>query len=184
MPSPPSTLIGPDPLDVVVGLGSNLGDRHATLNQAARAVAALGELRALSTLYDTAPLGPAQPDFLNAALRLVTQLTPPELLAALLEIERAAGRERRERWGPRTLDLDVLWIHGRAVSSPELTVPHPELTKRAFALGPLIDVAPDAVDPTTGAAYANIFARLDTTEMRRASPDRFDSSLLAAVGRR
>jgi 2-amino-4-hydroxy-6-hydroxymethyldihydropteridine diphosphokinase len=95
--------------------------------------------------------------FLNAALALETDLTPLRLLASLLEIERALGRVRRERWGPRTIDLDILWIKDTVVESAELRVPHPELRRRAFALGPLLDVQPEAIDPRDGAAYRDIF---------------------------
>jgi 2-amino-4-hydroxy-6-hydroxymethyldihydropteridine diphosphokinase len=148
------------PLDVVVGLGSNLGDRRATLAQAVRSLDELGSLTAISSLYETAPIGPAQPDFLNAAVRLLTAHSPVALLQALLDLERRAGRERRERWGPRTLDLDILWIRALAVDEPGLTVPHAELVSRAFALLPLLDVAPDATDPRTGTAYRLIAGEL------------------------
>lgn len=165
-------------LDVVVGLGSNLGDRQGTLLRAVDDLRKLGEVRAVSSLYETAPLGPAQPDFLNAAVSLRADHAPAALLAALLEIERAHGRERRERWGPRTLDLDMLWIRGRIIDEPELTVPHPGLASRAFALFPLLDVACDATDPRTGTAYRLIALELDAGGIRRVAssawPDAFD----------
>lgn len=171
MSSSPDSLI-----DVVIGLGANLGDRRGTLHAAARALSALGAVSRYSFLYESAPVGPPQPDYLNAAVRLSTELAPSVLLTRLLDIERAAGRERRVRWGPRTLDLDVLWIRGRCIVSPELTVPHPELRQRAFALLPLLDVAPDAVDPTTGTPYASLLAALDVSGVRRAQPESFDLS--------
>ena len=174
VPSPPGSPSGP--LDVVVGLGANLGDRRASLHQAVRALRALGEVTHLSFVYESAPIGPPQPDFLNAAARLRARLAPLDLLERLLEIERMAGRERRERWGPRTLDLDVLWIGGRSISLPNLVVPHPELCRRAFALLPLLDVAPEAVDPTSGKSYASALAGLDASGVRRAAPERFDFS--------
>jgi 2-amino-4-hydroxy-6-hydroxymethyldihydropteridine diphosphokinase len=141
--------------DVVVGLGSNLGDRGLHLRIAARELARLFELRAFSPLYETAPVGPAQPDYLNAAVRLGATLPPDAILEALLGIERTGGRVRtaENRWGPRTIDLDILWIGGLLVATPSLTVPHPRLTERAFALLPLLDVAPDAIDPRTGARF-------------------------------
>ena len=157
----------PSPIDVVVGLGSNLGDRIETLRRAVHELGELGELRALSHTYETPPLGPPQPDFLNAAVRLHTHLTPRELLERLLEIERGAGRERRVRWGPRTLDLDILWILGRCVAEPDLIVPHSELQNRAFALLPLLDVAPDAIDPATGIAYRELVMHMDVSGVRR-----------------
>ncbi len=146
-------------MDAVVGLGSNLGDRHAVLGRAAEELTALGTLVARSSLYETEPVGPPQPMFLNAAVALQTSLDAPALLAALLEIERRLGRVRRERWGPRCIDLDILWIAGVVHDSPELTVPHPELRHRAFALRPLLDVVPGATDPRDGTAYAQVLLR-------------------------
>ena len=144
-------------LDVVVGLGSNLGDRAATLASAVRALASLPSTRVVaeSARVETAPVGgPPQGPYLNGAVRLSTELSPRALLDGLLAIERAHGRERRERWGPRTLDLDVLWIAGLVVDEPGLVVPHPRLREREFALRPLLEVAAGAVDPSTGEAYA------------------------------
>jgi 2-amino-4-hydroxy-6-hydroxymethyldihydropteridine diphosphokinase len=154
-------------IDAVVGLGSNLGDRRALFEQALRALAANRRILGVSSLYETAPVGPEQPLFLNAAVRISTREDPELLLARLLEIERAAGRVRRERWGPRTLDLDLLWIDGRTVDSAALTVPHPELLVRAFALLPLLDVAPAASDPRTGLPYAEVLRGLDRSGVRR-----------------
>ena len=148
---------------VVVGLGSNLGDRVATLDAAIRALADVSGTRVVrATPYrETAPVGgPSQGPFLNAAVLLETTLSPRALLDALLEIERAHGRVRRVRWGPRTLDLDVLWIDGEVVDEPGLVVPHPRLTSRAFALGPLVELVRDAVDPRTGARYDVALAAL------------------------
>jgi len=144
----------------VIGLGSNLGDRQATLAGARAELAAVGTVTAASSLYETLPVGPPQPLFLNAAVALTTSLDPPGLLSALLGIEQRLGRVRRERWGPRTIDLDILWIAGLAWTSPELTIPHPELCHRAFALRPLLDVAPLATDPRDGTAYRAVLADL------------------------
>lgn len=134
------------PVQVVVGLGANQGECVDTLVAASEALAKLGRLRARSRLYVTAPIGPAQPDFHNAAVLLETEHSLPGLLAAMLEIERRAGRVRRERWGPRLLDLDLLWARGQTHRDSGLEVPHPRLRERAFALLPLLDVAPDAAD--------------------------------------
>lgn len=160
-------------LDVVLGLGSNLGDRAAQLEFAVARLAEITTIVAVSSLYETAPVGPPQPHFLNAAVRLSTACAASELLTAALEIERLAGRERRERWGPRTLDLDLLWIRGRCVDAEELTVPHPRLQERPFALLPLLEVAPDAADPRTGARYAALAAALDCSGVRRLSANEF-----------
>jgi 2-amino-4-hydroxy-6-hydroxymethyldihydropteridine diphosphokinase len=147
-------------VEAVIGLGSNLGDRRALLAEAVRALSALGTLGRVSPLYETAPVGPPQPMFLNAALSLTTELLPLALLDALLDVERRLGRVRLERWGPRLVDLDILWIAGAAFDSPRLTVPHPELRRRAFALRPLLDVRPDATDPRDGVSYLDVLAGL------------------------
>lgn len=98
-----------------------------------------------SSVYETAPVGPPQPDYLNAAVLCETALEPLALFDVMLEIERGLGRVRAEKWGPRTIDLDLLFIEGRSVDDdPRLVVPHPHLLERAFALLPLLDVLPDA----------------------------------------
>ncbi len=130
------------------------------LVRAALDVECLGAPVARSALYETAPVGPPQPRFLNGALALETELAPPALLDALLDVERRLGRIRAERWGPRLIDLDILWTAAGAFDSPRLTVPHPELRRRAFALRPLLDVVPDAKDPADGARYATVLAGL------------------------
>ena len=106
------------------------------------------EVENVSTIYETEPLGPPQPRYLNAAFRLQTTLSPPELLRVLLRTERRLGRHRvpDERWGPRSIDLDLLWDQRGPHESPELCVPHPELENRSFALAPLLDVAPELGD--------------------------------------
>lgn len=150
------------PLDVVIGMGANLGEPRLALRAALVELVRLAPLKAVSALYRTAPVGgPPQPDFMNAAARLCFHGSPEVLIREALRIERLAGRERRERWGPRTLDLDILWIRGVTVSAPGLVVPHPRLRERAFALRPLIDVAPDAVDPADGVLYADVLAGLN-----------------------
>jgi 2-amino-4-hydroxy-6-hydroxymethyldihydropteridine diphosphokinase len=157
------------PLTAVIGLGGNLGDRLGTLAAAALAVEALPgvQAQARSCLYETDPVGPPQPDFLNAALRVTYVGSPLELLALLQGIERRFGRVRRERWAARTLDLDLLWIEGRLVSLPDLVVPHPGLLERRFALEPLLDVAKDALDPRTGRRLSEVLAELPAGGVRR-----------------
>jgi 2-amino-4-hydroxy-6-hydroxymethyldihydropteridine diphosphokinase len=145
---------------VVVGLGANLGPCVDTLAQAAEQLGAVGAVLARSQLYRTAPIGPEQPDFYNAAVLLETPQTPATLLASLLTMERHAGRIRDVRWGPRLLDLDILWISGVSCCEPNLVVPHPRLRERAFALRPLLDVAPDAGD-AAGPYQAALEAVLD-----------------------
>jgi 2-amino-4-hydroxy-6-hydroxymethyldihydropteridine diphosphokinase len=143
------------PLRAVVGLGANLGDRVATMRGALRALAGVARIERVSRVYETAPVGgPVQPAFFNAAALVVYPGEPVALLDELLSIEAALGRIRRERWGPRTIDLDLLWIDGLVVDHPRLAVPHPRLRERAFAVVPLLDVAPDARDPTTLQPFA------------------------------
>lgn len=133
---------------VIVGLGSNLGARAQHLSAAVALLEARRdiELEARSTIVETPALTQPQPDFLNAAVRLRTTLTPEALLDVLLDIEHQLGRVRRERWGARTIDLDMLWIRGETVQTPRLEVPHPGLLLRSFALFPLLEVL-DQEDP-------------------------------------
>ena len=141
-----------------VGLGSNLGDREATIRAA---LAALPGVVAVSTLRETDPVGVTdQPAFLNGAAALETELSPQELLEALLAVERELGRERRERWGPRTIDLDLLLYGGESVDEPGLTVPHPSLHERRFVLEPLAELDPELVVPGRG-RVRDLLAELD-----------------------
>lgn len=132
----------------VIGLGSNLGDREANLIAAEQLLASREgvEVEARSALYATSAVGPSQPDYLNAALRIRTELAPRELLEVLLDAERHLGRVRNERWGPRTIDLDILYWTAGSVDEPGLRVPHPRLAERSFAVAPLLDVAPELAD--------------------------------------
>jgi 2-amino-4-hydroxy-6-hydroxymethyldihydropteridine diphosphokinase len=143
-------------VNVVIGLGANLGDRLGSLRAACEGIAKLGTIRARSRVFETEPVGPPQPLFLNAAVALETQLSANDLMHALLDVERAMGRVRAEKDGPRTIDLDLLWIEGVTLASELVTVPHPRLKERAFALAPLLEVAPAARDPATRMAYAEI----------------------------
>lgn len=131
---------------VVLGLGANLGDRLATMRDALRRLAEHVAVVATSRVYETAPIGgPEQGAFLNAAVAIDWNGEPLALLDVLHEIERELGRAREVRWGPRTIDLDILWIDGgTVVNDARLVVPHPQLAERAFAVRPLLDVAPSA----------------------------------------
>ncbi len=143
----------PPRLRAVVGLGANLGDRLATMRAALAELRARTRVTATSRVYATAPVGPPQPEYLNAAALVEWDGSADALLDALLTIERRLGRVRRERNGPRVIDLDVLWIEGLAIETERLTVPHPRLSERAFALVPMLDVVPGAGDPRTGEPY-------------------------------
>ena len=127
----------------LLGLGANLGDPVATLNEAKARVGRLGTVTAASALYRTPPWGVTdQPAFVNAALALETPLDPNALLAALKELERELGRVASERWGPRAIDLDILDVDGIRRDDPHLTIPHARLFERAFALVPLAEIEP------------------------------------------
>ena len=141
-----------------VGVGANVGDRAATIDAA---VSALPAVVAVSKLRETDPVGVVdQPRFLNGAAALDTNLSARELLDVLLTIERDLGRERRERWGPRTIDLDLLLYGGETIEEPGLTVPHPRLHERRFALEPLLDLDPELAIPGRG-RVADVLAELD-----------------------
>jgi len=155
------------PADCVIGMGANLGARLESMRQGAAHIASFCEVSAVSALYETFPVGPSQPLFLNAALRIQCVVEPEALLARLLAIEHALGRTRTERWGPRTLDLDILWIRDISHRGPSLVVPHPHLAERCFAILPLLDVAPTAIDPATGIGYSSLLSRLDCSGVSR-----------------
>ena len=142
-------------------LGSNLGDRAALLRQArARLAATAGLIEAESGLYETAAWGREdQPAFLNQALAIRTSLSPTDLLAACLATEQQAGRERREQWGSRTLDVDILFFGEAIIASPALSVPHPRLTERRFALVPLAEIARSLRHPQLGETIDNLLTR-------------------------
>ncbi len=132
---------------ICLGLGSNLGDREGNIAAAVARLAAWPgvSVEKVSSLYETAPVGYTdQPDFLNAVIAVVTTLGPRELLTACLAVERGLGRERSVRWGPRTVDIDVLFYDDVVLDSDELTLPHPRFHERCFVLVPLAEIAGDA----------------------------------------
>jgi 2-amino-4-hydroxy-6-hydroxymethyldihydropteridine diphosphokinase len=131
-----------------LSLGSNLGNREETLRKAVRQLAAADGVKtlAVSSLYETEPWGKKdQPSFLNIAVSQQTTLSPEKLLALAQAVETELGRVRHERWGPRTVDVDILHIEGIERKTPTLTLPHPFMTERAFVLVPLAEIAPDLV---------------------------------------
>jgi 2-amino-4-hydroxy-6-hydroxymethyldihydropteridine diphosphokinase len=154
-------------------LGSNLGDRAALLRRAASAIAAaVGPIEAQSAVYETPPMYITdQPPFLNAAVRVRTDLTPHAALAALLTIERDLGRARSQRFGPRLIDLDLLLYDDLILDADDLTLPHPRLTERRFALAPLADIAPTWRHPRLGlTASALLSACPDPSPLTLAAP--------------
>src|SRR4029077_9572313 len=136
-----------------------LGDRWANLRGA---VAGIPDVVAVSPVYETDPVGgpPGQDPYLNCFAQLLTERTARQLLDAAHVVEAAAGRVRTVRWGPRTLDVDVLWVEGETVDEPDLVVPHPRMWERAFVLVPLADLAPDVATPAR-LAVASVAADID-----------------------
>jgi len=145
--------------DVYIALGSNMDSPHSQLDSALEAIARHPhmQLSAVSSRYQTPPIGPQQPDFINAAAELSTDLSPPALLDALQAIEQQQNRVRNIHWGPRTLDLDILLYDNLVLESERLTIPHPRLSERAFVLVPLTDLNPQLALPS-GETVAELLA--------------------------
>ncbi len=152
------------PHTVAIALGSNLGDPLATL---AAALEQLGQVEGVRVLrrspwYETEPIGPPQPNYLNGCAVLEVQHSPLQLLDILLAVEQQFGRVRRERWGPRTLDLDLLLFNDLILDLPRLQIPHPRMGDRAFVLVPLATIAPDWLHPVTRQAIAQMAQQVNT----------------------
>ena len=143
---------------MVLGLGGNMGDSRKAFSECLAALAAEGCVTAVSRLWRTRPVGPPQPDYLNAAALVEWPAGPRALLGRCLELETAAGRDHSAatRWGPRTLDLDLLLAESVVCRGPMLTVPHPRLHERRFALGPAAEVAPDWIHPLLGRSIGDL----------------------------
>ncbi|WP_059048715.1 2-amino-4-hydroxy-6-hydroxymethyldihydropteridine diphosphokinase [Paenibacillus senegalimassiliensis] len=150
--------------EAYIALGANLGDREATLMKAISALQEHPGIEVLrgSHLYETDPVGYLdQPCFVNMAVALRTTLAPEELLSVMLDVEQRLGRERKIRFGPRTVDLDLLWVAGREMDTALLTLPHPRMMERAFVLIPLSDIVPEG-EPS--GLYENIRRALGTID--------------------
>lgn len=136
--------------DVYISIGSNVGDRQGFCRSAVEVLDATEgvDLKAASSLYETAPVGgPPQRSFVNLVVRVVTTLEAHDLLEVCQRIEGQLGRERDVKWGPRTIDLDILLYGDEKISEPDLEVPHPRMTERAFVMVPLLEIDPDVTDP-------------------------------------
>ena len=156
-------------MQTFIGIGSNLENPVAQVQQALNALAAIPQTRLLccSPLYRSEPVGPpGQPDYINAVAQLETELFPDRLLAELQTIENKHGRVRTIRWGPRTLDLDILLYGDHVQDDPHLTLPHPRMHERAFVLYPLFDIAPDLLIPVHG-PIAALLARCPPLAMQK-----------------
>ncbi len=152
-----------------IGLGANTGNREANLHMALRGLTRMARVEAVSSLYETDPVGPVdQPAFYNAVCRIETGMEPESLLRFLKNLEHEIGRRPgAERWGPRPIDLDILLYDERIVERDELTVPHPRLAERAFALVPLAEIALDALDPRRKETIAKLAQSADTRGVRK-----------------
>lgn len=155
---------------VYVGLGSNIGDRARYLRSAVQALAARGlPAAAVSSVYESDPLGPPQPDYLNAVVAVDSALPPGELLGIFRAVEEQLGRRHRERWGPREIDVDLLLYGDEVVAADDLVVPHPGLTQRPFVVAPLLEIAPDLTLPS-GEALRAYARQVDAGGLRRLGP--------------
>lgn len=152
---------------VYLGLGSNLGNREANLRMALRGLTRLARVKAVSSLYETDPIGPEQPPFLNAACRIEAGLDPLPLLRFLQALEHEIGRRPgASPQGPRPIDIDVLLYDDAVVDTEEIVIPHPRLHERAFVLAPLAEIA-DAVHPTLGTPIAAIAVNIGSEGVRK-----------------
>jgi 2-amino-4-hydroxy-6-hydroxymethyldihydropteridine diphosphokinase len=153
-------------MDVYLALGSNLGDRANNLRNALAALPPAFIVDTVSLVYETAPMYmEAQPKFLNMACRAKTELLPHDALHALKLAEKSLGREATIRFGPRLIDMDILFYEDIRLDTPELVIPHPRLHERAFVLAPLADIAPDFVHPTLGVTIAQLRDSLGDDEL-------------------
>jgi 2-amino-4-hydroxy-6-hydroxymethyldihydropteridine diphosphokinase len=153
---------------VAIALGSNLGDSLSILKAALQVLAETPgiQVEAQSPVYQTVAIGPPQPDYLNLCALLSTSLIPQSLITQLLETEAQFGRVRRERWGPRLLDIDLLLFDDLILSQPGLDIPHPRMAQRAFVLVPLSDIAPSWVEPVSQQTIAELVQQVDCSGVK------------------
>lgn len=144
-----------------LSVGSNLGNREQNLKEAVRRASTLGRVVAVSSFYETEPVEVTdQPWFLNCVLALETTAEPAQLMRELLRIEHEMGRQRLVKKGPRSIDIDILLFGNAVVNTPDLTIPHPEMTRRRFVLEPLAEIAPDLLHPVSQKTVTLLLAEL------------------------
>jgi 2-amino-4-hydroxy-6-hydroxymethyldihydropteridine diphosphokinase len=155
--------------NTAIALGSNLGDSYTTLLKAIDTLEQTPGIRlvSMSSLYRTKAVGPPQPDYLNACALLQVEMIPEILLEILLKIETNFGRQRKERWGARTLDLDILLYSNKIIESPKLQIPHPRMRERAFVLVPLAEIAPDWIEPVSSLTIKELVKDVDCSDVRK-----------------
>jgi len=150
--------------DVIIAMGSNLGDSLEYLKQALLEIRQLGSVKKIASLYRSSAYGYRdQPDFLNTVLILNTNLEAPDLLDSLKEIERKLGRTTTVRWGPREIDLDIVLFNQQCINMAELTVPHPDFHNRIFVLQPLSEIAPEMKSPVHNMSIMDLLGKCDDT---------------------
>ena len=156
---------------IFLALGSNLGDRQANLQAAIQALPPAIQVLRLSSIYETKPWGyQEQPDFLNQVLQGETQLAPVELMRALKELEQLLGRQATFHYGPRLIDLDILFYDDLILAEAGLIIPHPRLAERAFVLVPLAELAPDKIHPALKQTISHLLAGVDTQGVHLYTP--------------
>lgn len=158
---------------IYLSLGSNLGDRESYLAYAVEELSAIGELKSKSSVYETPPWGKEdQPAFLNMVVALNTAIEPDELLNKVKQIEERLGRKEREHWGPREIDIDILFYDDLRYLSQRLTIPHPLLHERAFVLVPLAEIAPEFIHPVTRLSVQEMLGKIDGRGIYKLSTNR------------
>ena len=151
--------------DVFISLGSNVGNRQSNIERSVNKLSVKCPVLSVSSVYETDPVGVKdQPDFLNAAVKIGTTMLPDCLLGFVKEIEAVMGREQNSRWGPRIIDLDIVFYGNLIIETPKLKIPHLHASERRFVIEPLCEIAPDLTDPVTGRDMISILRDIKTSE--------------------